>query len=240
MSETCTVYWAPVFDEQNWNMLYPDLTNLYDQIRPYKTSTKSGNFFYCPSFTSLAENTFVLENPIAGSYKIINNQVVSRDNTSSITAWTQHAPSMEGCNMLTYGMKWIFFSEDDVELTLVSPFFGNADHLQYGNVMPGKLNISKWFRSISLEYNLHKGVNEFNVKNGESLAYIVFNTNKKVSLQRFEMNDKLHSYRLSTGMSTVWEPWAPLVARYNRFVASRTNKLVLNEIKKNLIDTPLN
>ena len=62
MAETCTVYWAPVFIEatQNWNMIYPDLTSVHDRIRPYKTSTKSGNFFYCPSFTGLAENTFVL------------------------------------------------------------------------------------------------------------------------------------------------------------------------------------
>ena len=238
MSETCTVYWAPVFIEatQNWNMIYPDLTSVHDRIRPYKTSTKSGNFFYCPSFTGLVENTFVLENPIAGSYKIVNNQVGAHDETF-INAWTEHAPSMEGCNMLSYGMKWVFFTEEDIEMMLVSPFFGNAEHLKYGNVMPGKLNISKWFRYINLEYILHTGVKEFKVNKGESLAYVVFNTNKKVNLKRFEMNDKLHSYGLATGTSTKWEPRVPLATRYKRFMETRTNKLVLNEIKKNLVDT---
>jgi hypothetical protein len=238
MAETCTVYWAPVFIEatQNWNMIYPDLTSVHERIRPYKTSTKSGNFFYCPSFTGLAENTFVLENPIAGSYKIVNNQVGAHDETF-INAWTEHASSMEGYNMLSYGMKWVFFTEEDIEMMLVSPFFGNAEHLKYGNVMPGKLNISKWFRYINLEYILHKGVKEFKVNKGESLAYVVFNTNKKVNLKRFEMNDKLHSYGQATGTSTTWEPWVPLATRYKRFMESRTNKLVLNEIKKNLVDT---
>ena len=103
--------------------------------------------------------------------------------------------------------------------------------------MPGKLNISKWFRYINLEYILHTGVKEFKVNKGESLAYVVFNTNKKVNLKRFEMNDKLHSYGLATGTSTKWEPRVPLATRYKRFMETRTNKLVLNEIKKNLVDT---
>jgi hypothetical protein len=51
------------------------------------------------------------------------------------------------------------------------------------------------------------------------------------------MTDKLRSYSRSASNSSTWESWIPLADRYKRFMATQTNKLVLNEIKKNLVDT---
>ena len=51
-------------------------------------------------------------------------------------------------------LSYIFFSEEDIEMTMTSPFFSDAPHLQYGSIVPGSFNISKWFRNVNLEFNI--------------------------------------------------------------------------------------
>ena len=105
-----------------------------------------------------------------------------------------------------------------------------------GNVVPGKLNISKWFRPVNVEVQLHEGLKEIEFVEGEHLAYINFLTNRRVKLKRFELDRDL--YRISLGCSTSvnWETRVPLLKKYSRFVNSGTNKIVLQHIKKNLVD----
>jgi len=239
--KTCIVYWSPGFlGDDDWNLLYPEPVSLFDQSLPFKTETKEGtrnpNFFYCPSFKDLAKNTFVLKNPIAGGYEVVNNKVIPTTQRN-VPAWIQHPPSMGGQTVVEYDMHYLFFSEDDIEMSLTSPWFENSPFMKYGTIVPGKLNISKWFRHINLEFNLHRNVIRFETQKDESLGYVTFNTDKQVKLVRFEMTDKLRSYSRSASNSSTWESWIPLADRYKRFMATQTNKLVLNEIKKNLVDT---
>jgi hypothetical protein len=49
------------------------------------------------------------------------------------------------------------------------------------------------------------------------------------------MTPKLHTYTASCGRANSWESWIPLADRYKRFKQTRTNELVLKEIKNNLI-----
>jgi hypothetical protein len=136
---------------------------------------------------------------------------------------------------MIYGLKWIFFSEEDIEMTLTSPYFSQSPHLHYGAVVPGQLKINSWFRAVNLEFNLWPNVSEFKVEEDEILAYFNFNTNKNIKLVRFEMNEKLHHYSNAGIQSTVWESWVPLKKRYDRFKKSRMNELVLAEIKRNIV-----
>ena len=240
-NKNCTIYWAPAFvSDQDWNMLYSDPVSLFDTIRPLKTNSDNGsNFFYCPAFGNFTKNTFVLKNPMAASFNLVqdNKLKVESQTKNHVFAHATRPPSITGCSILEYGLSWIFFSEDDVEISLTSPYFEKVSPLKYGNIIPGRFNISKWFRTLNLEYNLYDGVTEFCAEKDESLAYVSFNTTKPVKLVRFEMNKKLHQYAESVGTSSDWESWIPLMDRYSRFIKTKTNKLVLNEIKKNLVDT---
>ena len=47
---------------------------------------------------------------------------------------------------------------------------------------------------------------------------------------------KLKSYTKACGSASSWESFVPLADRYKRFKQTHMNKMVLNEIKKNLID----
>ena len=135
-----------------------------------------------------------------------------------------------------YGLTYVFFTEEDVKLTLTGPYFTNSSHTKHGAVIPGQMKINSWFRELKLEYTLWAGNNELSFEKDEVLAYVNFDCEEKVKLVRFEMNDKLKSYTQSCGSASSWESFVPLADRYKRFKQTHMNKMVLNEIKKNLID----
>jgi hypothetical protein len=225
-------------DENNtdWNILYYPPENILDRLNKEKdVIKKDSNFLQCPSVNSLLGNTFVLKNTLESKFSIINNEVVSLGKTK-INAEILRENSLKNQTLLTYNLKWIFFSESDyLNMRLTSPFFSKSPHLKYGSIVPGQLNIGMWFRTINLEYNLWENVKTFAIEEDEDLAYISFDSEKKIKLIRFEMNSKLHSYSNSISTSSSWEPKVPLIKRYKRFKESNMKELILKEIKNNLV-----
>lgn len=229
------VYWSPVFFDPNtdWNMMYYDLTSLYESYRSDRSiDEKENNFFFCPAFQNVAQKTFVIKNPIHSSFEIKNGEVEVKSK-NFIHPEMAHQPCISNNTLLTYGLRYIFFSETDINMTITSPYFTQSKHLQYGSLVPGKLNIGSWFRVLNLEFNLWS--NKFEIDKDEAIAYVSFDTDSNVKLKRFEMSPLLHKYAASCGSSSKWESFVPLSERYKRFKQTRTNKLVLKEIKENLV-----
>ena len=75
--------------------------------------------------------------------------------------------------LFTITLPYIFFSEEDIEMTMTSPFFSNSKHLQYASIVPGTFNISQWFRSVNFEFNIWSG-SEFKIDEGEDMIYFNF------------------------------------------------------------------
>lgn len=239
MSQKKTVYWAPIFfdREKDWNILYYDLESLYDFHR-LTISKESGknNFFYCPAFKNLAQNTFLIKNPIHTHF-LFEDGVAKVKSKNYISVEKQHDPSIKDTTLIGYGLQLIFFSEDDIIAKLTSPFFNQSPHLQNCSIVPGQLNIQKWFRNLNLEFMLWSGKTEIEFQKDEILAYINFECGEsEICLKRFQMNDKLHKLMNTCGSSSTWESFVPIYERYQRFIKTRTNVLVLDEIKKNLVN----
>lgn len=229
------IYWAPVFfdNERDWNLMYSDIDTLYNITQKEKISTeKTNNFFFCPAFQNIANKTLVLKNPME-SHFLIEEKNVSVLSKNFIRPDIVHSPCIKDTKLLTYGMSFIFFSDEDLTMSLTSPFFHPAQHQKYGSIVPGKFNIGSWFRVINLEYNLWG--NELRFEKDEPLAYASFETEKKIKLHRFQMTEKLQKIASTCGTSSQWEKFVPLADRYKRFKQSRTNKVVLKEIKENLV-----
>jgi hypothetical protein len=240
------IYWAPVFhnrnqfkaDDYNWNILYPDPKNLYDELRPQKTDSEpSGNFFYCPAFKDFTSNVFVIKNPMKCDFQIDSERNVTTNLKNFINARVRHSPSIQNRELVTYELSWVFFSEEDLDITLTSPFFNSPNHMKYGTIVPAKFSISKWFRPISIEFQLNENVKNMVIDQDEPLLYFSFSTNKKINLVRFEMNDRLFSSGNVCSRSSDWESWVPLAARYKRFKESRMRDSILKEIKNNIVGT---
>jgi hypothetical protein len=236
------VYWAPFFkrinnhnDPNDWNLLYEEPEQLYRLLSKDRNKDEEITMFNCPAMINYTKNIYVLKNPIATHLEIKDWEVIQKSETG-IGGRVDHLSSYKDSSMFVYVLNWVFFTESDsLMVDISSPFASKAPHMNYGTISPGSYDIGKWFRSFNLEYNLWKGINEFKAEEDEHLAYVRFQTDKKVVLKRFETNDKLTGYLLGTSSSTSWEKNVPLVKRYERFKNSRMKELVLKEIKRNLV-----
>lgn len=231
-----TVYWAPWYAPQehhHWNILFDDpkklLTKVIDDVAGLN-DPRFDHMIKCPSFSNLAKNTFYVENPVRSEFKIENGKLIPIGDSHCVSNLSQDA------NSIQYGLSYIFFCEDDLEMMLTGPYFSETNYTQYGKIICGRFNISKWFRSANLEMYLLKDKDYFVMEENEPMAYFQFLTDEKVVLQRFELNETLRKLSLTCGRVSEWWPKVPLIKRYNKFVSSKTHRLVLREIKKQLVE----
>ena len=226
------IYWCHLHNNDDWDS-YNNLYNLYDEL--YKNISKvdvKQNLLICPAVSEKLKKTFFIKTPIDCEYNIENNTIKPLSN-NYIDTDTPHLPSLKDNFLFVLGMFYIFFAKESIKMTLTSPFFSKCEHTQYGNIVPGSLDISKWFRTINLEFNCYG--NHIKFKKGEPLAYFTFDTDKEIEIKRFKMSEKLHKLSETCNTSSRWEQWIPLYDRYKRFLKSKTDKIVLREIQKNLL-----
>lgn len=237
--EYIDVYWGSgKYDQEDDSILYVEpKTVLSSLVTKKNKGNKTGNYLSCPSVYNLLGNTLVIKAPIDTGVSIPHRDgEVSRNVRHYGLDWSMvHEPSVIGHPCVVMELPYIFFSEEEIPVILTSPFFEPAPHLSQGNVVPGSMNIGAWFRPINMEFNLHLGVYEFSLKEGEAMAYITFLTDKKIRLHKFKPSLDLIRISNSVVNSTRWEPKVPLAKRYKRFREAQMQKLVLNEIKKNLV-----
>ena len=230
------VYWAPWFAPvgvHHWNMLFIEPKKLLNKVIEETKNINDSrlkDMLRCPAFSNLSKNTFYIENPIETEFNIVDGELkYSGDNF-------YHCKISSGKNTITYGLPYIFFCEDDLEILMTSPHFSETTHTNYASLVPGRYNISKWFRPMNLEMFLLGNKNYFKMKEYEHMAYFTFLTDDKVELKRFNLSEDLR--KISETCSTVSDWWknVPLLKRYDRFLKTKTNKLVMKEIKKQLLD----
>ena len=237
-----TVYWAPWYilqDMYNWNILFLEpkrlLNKVIEETKDLKCERVKG-MLKCPAFGYLSRNTFYVENPLTTEFDVVNTpekgkQIVYTGKHKYVCQLSNQG------NTFTYGLNYIFFSEDDLEIMVTSPHFSkNVNYTQYARLAPGRYNISKWFRPVSLEMLFNDNETHFRMEEYEHLAYFHFLTDDRVEMKRFDLNDNLR--KISETCSDVSSWWfnVPLVNRYERFLKTKTNKLVMSEIKKQLVE----
>ena len=122
-----TVYWAPWFapqDHHHWNILFDDPKRLFTKVLDDTSrlgDPRIDHMVKCPSFNNLSKNVFYVENPIKSEFRIENGELIPVGESSCVSNLSEHA------NSLQYGLSYIFFSEDDLELMLTGPYF--SQHL---------------------------------------------------------------------------------------------------------------
>ena len=231
------IYWSPANYNENldWDILYPEPKTLFKNVleKKEKNVDKKDNLFLCPSVKNLFEKIFVIKCPLTTHYKIKNNIIIPV--SKNHLAWEiPHKSIIKGSYLFTINLPYVFFSEDDIEMTLTSPFFSNSPHLKYSSIVPGTFNISKWFRNINFEFNIWDG-NEFKIEENEDIAYFNFKCKNNIELVQFNLNKDLKKILNTCAESSVWEKFVPLSKRYERFKQSQLNKKVLKLIKKNIV-----
>jgi len=101
----------------------------------------------------------------------------------------------------------------------------------------GEFDIGQWFRPFNLDYHIPLDNTRFTVEEGQDLAYVKFDTTKKVLLKRFTFNKVLHHYAYEmSNTPNRYAEYIPLSQRYQMSKNSKMNKLILKEKKNNFVE----
>jgi len=244
--DTINVYWAPQasyeIDGKNWNMLYPEPTNLFAEMQKLKTpEAGTRTYFSCPATSKRFKNTYVFRNDLFSSYTYDftlgeGKNYFTPVSPTYLNTEVKRPPSIKTGPLVEFKLFYSVFSDEPLEASFTPPMMHPAQYTRYGTSIPGDFDIGQWFRPYPLEMQMWNMKGEFHLKEGEPLFYVYFNTDKKINLQRFEMNAKINSYIDACSTSSqVWGMGVPLVKRYQRFKESKMREMVLNEIKANLV-----
>lgn len=242
-----TVYWSPYFvdPKNNWNILYPSPEQLYKRLnllRDTNTDTAE-NMLSCPAVSARFKNTFCFSVINKTDASIVlneqNEKVTMLNHDKSFKTSIIRGPSITDNIMIKIAYQLLFFTEEESLIMHINPpfFSSNANHLQYGSITPGSFDIGQWFRPVSAEINLWEGINDFILGPNEDLLYSEFITDRPIKLKRFEINESLIKYADSCSQSPrTIKRWIPLKERYEFFKKSELKKLILKQIKNNLLD----
>jgi len=229
--KTTIIYWA-VFSsldlQTRQNLLMKDIESVRKNLAS-KINSKNNKSSYmaCVSYHEYFKNTYILKHPYTTEWQYYTNNNnlfnLRLDDSAFVNSY-----------LVDYDLQWIFFSEDDVELETTPAFFHQKESDKYGHVLAGSFNISKWFRPISLSWQLWENVQEIKFKEDDAIAYLKFKTKNKIKLVRFEMTPKLEE--IANGCSAVKQivPNLALTELYEKFTKSNRNKIIMREIKTSI------
>lgn len=197
-----------------------------------KNTDPSSSYYKCKSAQEMFNNTFIL--PSTEDLHIIfsNGRLLQ---TRDSVKFKPRLPIFSDGPAVDYDSRWLFFSEDNINIQLTPPYFHKTKASEYATVLSGEFNISKWFRPIIPTFSLWDGVKELKVYKDDPIAYINFITDKKVILKEFKETDKIKQIMHDCVMMKERLPNLPLVENYNRFILNKKHKELIEEIKLNLV-----
>lgn len=257
--DTITVYWSTTASNENesWSQLYPKPSNLVNFYRSVKNEgSKTRNFFACPAFSDMTSNTFIFKAPIddeitvpdyfenrdfegaqhldhfnPGSFFALEN------NASKISASVFRNSSIENHVNIVYNLSWIFFAEEPLVARFTAPYFPAHSPCPGAMLACGEFDIGQWFRAFNLDYHVPVGSKKMVFKEDDPLYYLELKTDKKVILKRFNMTNKLMNIGYECSQSPMrYSRFKPLSYRYRKANESLIPQIVLDEIKKNVVD----
>jgi len=236
--EDLIVYYSPysIVSGTNWDILHEKPIKVFDYLKPKLNPECDFNYLLCPATQNVSKKIFRLINTMDSKY-VIEDNFVKGVSKNFISAGITRVPSLVNEKIIELNMNFIFFTEEEsLTMTLLPPIMERAPHLQYGAVVTGSFDIGKYLRQIGIEYNLWENVNKFEIKKNEPYAYVMFETDRPVKLVRFVISPLMKQYVDVMTLSSGWEKKVSLVDRYKRFKAANMKKLVMREIKNNLIE----
>ena len=127
---------------------------------------------------------------------------------------------------------WYFFSEEKIEISITPAFMHENNFTKNTTFLPGKMDISKWFRPIRPAFKMN--TSEIDVKRGDALFYVHFNTDEKIDLKHFKWSGLIENYQSGCLHVKSLVERLSLKKLYDMFEKRNYKKKIMKEIKKNL------
>jgi len=222
------VYWACLEDE--W-MRAIEPQPVWEKIQKTPLAINSGLRF-CPAVKDYMKNVYSLHSIYDYNFSIQDDKVVT--NMYDQTFFDRHMNIRSVSEKLFSLNQWfIFFTDaDSLKLEVTNAYLEDNNVTERCNIIPGAIDIGKIFRNIDFAFYLKDKFNEFKIEEGEIYYYLKFHTNEKINFIQYRHNKVLTEYLSDISNRRNYTKIKPLQTYYDMF---KTKKLILKEIKNNLI-----
>lgn len=250
--EPLIIYWSPYSSAGTseplvgeYNLLYPDPENIYSSLVRRMPESKNDRsiqtYMSCPAASARLKNMWVFKAPFTMEYGYDfsdpENPQVWNITEGYFAAKVNRKSVIKDAAIISFSIKHMLFSEESITPLFGPPVMFRPQYMNYGTSVPGAFDISKWFRPHVFEVQMWEQVGTFKIEEGEPLFTVEFITDRPIKLKRFAMSKALIEYADSCVDShRYFGRWLGLQKKYDIFTKSKMDKLVLKEIKNNLVD----
>jgi hypothetical protein len=226
-------------------MLYPEPTPI---LLNSKTLNKNnGPIMMCPAFKQMFKNVFSFNSSMEDIFTLpseVIKEIAFTDSQneripvdSKLYFDKTRKSSIDGHINVGYNLAWVMFADEPLEARFTAPYYPNSSPVENSYFSGGQFNIGKWFRQFNLDYHIPIDSKEFKIEEGQPLFFAEFMTDKKVVMKRFQLTPRLsHIMEESSQSPHRYGKLKTLTERYKMAHNAKIPKIVLSEIKKNLID----
>jgi len=233
---TTTVYWACT--ENEWiKAEKPERVSkrFYDLGIKDNDRDSALAINHCPFFNESLKNIYAIKSIYNYSFKIEDNNFLTLDYGKDFFDSHVLIRSMEK-KFFSFKTQYIFFTdEESLEMDCYQhPIFEENEISKRCMIIPGSINIGKYFRNLEFSFILKKDFNEFILKEQDVMYYVKFNTKEKIIFKQFRANDNLKQIARDIRLIN-WgnKNMVDVEYFYKKF---KGKKYILNEIENNLIE----
>jgi hypothetical protein len=220
-------------------MLYQEPDSLYKELLATKNKENTyNNYMDCPAFLKSIQNTFVVRCPWTSRLTVDYSNGTFLNGQGHRDEIAEHftpKPTSRSNPMFNVYHNFLFFCEEDLEITTSPAFLHNSEFQSNCTYIPGTFNISKWFRPIEGAFEMKTPMQTLDITMGDPLYYIKFNTTDLVKLVRFDLTTELWSMTQGCVNHKKYQPNKSLAYLYKLFFHSGRQRQVLKKIKENII-----
>ena len=248
MKNPLVIYWSPyvsTFGGGN-NMLYQEPETLFKSLMDRKSDDVKDrtpwSYLSCPAASNRLKRTFVFRSPITAEYEFDftdkENPIVNPISQTYYEYSVNRRSVLKDSAIISFQIKHLAFCEESVEALFHPPMMFRPGYMQYGTSIPGSFDISKWFRPHVFEVQMWDQKGIFRIEEGEPLFCLEIPVNDRdIILKRFRVSENLVSYSNNiVDSSRFIGHFSPLSKKYKWFERTSMAKLIMKEIRNNLVD----
>ena len=236
LAKEVVVYWAYSNNESmRGKEPYSVLKKHVKDLAKDSPSESDGVYMKCPAFQSLLKNVYAV-------YSLFDFELsVDRANNHITSSLVEFEKTIEvrGENLTLFSISAflnLFTEEDGLEVSQISAFLEDNEFVRDTITIPGRLDISKWYRPIEQAVRFRKGVDKISVGLDDVVFYLDFNTEKKIKFVRYEMSERLEELASKCVRSKDEKRKVKKLSYYyGLFKRNNYKEKVLEEIKKNIL-----
>jgi hypothetical protein len=207
------------------------------EYRPLNTEEEisSTGYHVCTALHEMLDNAYILKAPFDAEVYLDNTGAIIRSLGKNNYFFGNRMPSFENYKCVDFKLSLVLFSEEDLDISLLPPFFHKGQQPEYGFLSFGKFNIASWFRPVPVIFHLWEGSDRLYFNEGDPIGYINFHTNRRIQFEQFQMTPNIQSIVDATLKFKYLSMFEPLSKLYERFRGSGMRDRTLKEIKENII-----